>query len=466
MADLTDSETRAETRPEVQVIDDDPGLAKVSVALSGGGHRASLFGLGALQYLADAGTNRQVTSIASVSGGSLTNAYVGQNCAYREVDGPGFQAAVTDPFVRQLSTRGSLFAPLRTKLYIVALVVGLLVALVAPWFITGVGFGWRLAMVIGGLVSIVALAWLRGRICRSAFRDELFSPGASPTKLVDMHEGVDHVICATDLQSGDHLYFARDIVSGYQFGLGTPGDVDLADAAGASAALPGGFPPVSIPTAKFGFTNGKGGKDATHVRLVDGGVYDNMGDQWGVGYSARKGRLPECYRERVPDELIVVNASSGATWTRSPWVHVPVIGEVMALRRDQSIQYDNTTSHRRRALIDRFDRARDTGKGTTGAYIGIDQSPHVVPDKLKEHKMHGARAKAASQALERGPTSAEDWRAVAEASDSMSTHLNRLDPAEASDVVWHAYVVTMINLHVLLDYPLLAIPNRDRFRFG
>ena len=41
----------------------------LSVALSGGGHRAALFGLGVLMYLADAGKNRQVGSIVSVSGG-------------------------------------------------------------------------------------------------------------------------------------------------------------------------------------------------------------------------------------------------------------------------------------------------------------------------------------------------------------------------------------------------------------
>jgi hypothetical protein len=45
----------------------------IGVALSGGGHRAALFALGVLWYPADAGKNRSVTSIASVSGGSLTN---------------------------------------------------------------------------------------------------------------------------------------------------------------------------------------------------------------------------------------------------------------------------------------------------------------------------------------------------------------------------------------------------------
>jgi len=47
------------------------------VALSGGGHRATIFGLGALLYLVDAGLNRSVMAISSVSGGSILNGFVG-----------------------------------------------------------------------------------------------------------------------------------------------------------------------------------------------------------------------------------------------------------------------------------------------------------------------------------------------------------------------------------------------------
>jgi Patatin-like phospholipase len=50
----------------------------IGVALSGGGFRATLHSLGVLLYLVDAGINKSVTSIVSVSGGSITSAYVGQ----------------------------------------------------------------------------------------------------------------------------------------------------------------------------------------------------------------------------------------------------------------------------------------------------------------------------------------------------------------------------------------------------
>ena len=50
----------------------DPGL-KIALALSGGGFRASLFHLGALRRLNDAGLLSRLTAISSVSGGSITN---------------------------------------------------------------------------------------------------------------------------------------------------------------------------------------------------------------------------------------------------------------------------------------------------------------------------------------------------------------------------------------------------------
>ena len=52
----------------------------IGVALSGGGHRASLFGLGALLYLADAGKGPERSTVSSISGGSITNGYIGATC--------------------------------------------------------------------------------------------------------------------------------------------------------------------------------------------------------------------------------------------------------------------------------------------------------------------------------------------------------------------------------------------------
>src|SRR5690348_14697371 len=59
-------------------------VTRVGVALSGGGHRASVWAAGLLLYLADAGRNGDVGVIASVSGGSITNGVVAQEMDYRQ----------------------------------------------------------------------------------------------------------------------------------------------------------------------------------------------------------------------------------------------------------------------------------------------------------------------------------------------------------------------------------------------
>ena|SRR5437868_10576163 len=103
----------------------------LAVSLSGGGHRATLFALGALMYLVDAQANADVTSIASVSGGSITNGFVGQTLNFRKTNGDEFRARVARPLATQIANSGTLFAPLLTKVYVVILVVvGILVFLI------------------------------------------------------------------------------------------------------------------------------------------------------------------------------------------------------------------------------------------------------------------------------------------------------------------------------------------------
>src|SRR6266481_5617046 len=52
---------------------------EVGLALSGGGFRAALFGLGTLWRLNDCGWLKRLSRITSVSGGSITSAYLGMN---------------------------------------------------------------------------------------------------------------------------------------------------------------------------------------------------------------------------------------------------------------------------------------------------------------------------------------------------------------------------------------------------
>lgn len=187
----------------------------LAVSLSGGGHRATLFVLGALMYLVDAKANATVTSIASVSGGSLTNGMVGQTLNFRNTDGTEFRSRVASPLATQIANKGTLFAPLFSKVYVVILVITGLLALAipaivpAPWYV-------RILLLLAGLTIWGWILAVRGRVCAHAFNKTLFSPNGRSAKLSDVRkDGLDHVICATEFRSAQQVYFAGDFIYSY-----------------------------------------------------------------------------------------------------------------------------------------------------------------------------------------------------------------------------------------------------------
>src|SRR5262245_25329587 len=159
----------------------------LAVSMSGGGHRATLFVLGALMYLVDAKANAFVTSIASVSGGSLTNGMVGQNLNFRQTDGDGFRSRVAAPLATQIARHGTLFAPLLSKLYVAILIVaGLLVLAILIPPLVPVTWWARILLFLAGLMVWGWILAARGRVCASAFKSTLFSPNGRETKLAQI----------------------------------------------------------------------------------------------------------------------------------------------------------------------------------------------------------------------------------------------------------------------------------------
>ncbi|MDH5294056.1 MAG: patatin-like phospholipase family protein, partial [Acidimicrobiia bacterium] len=64
---------------------------QIGVSLSGGGFRSTLFGIGALHFLAEAGLNEGVKVVSSVSGGGYANATLAAS-------GIAYSAMTTDQF--------------------------------------------------------------------------------------------------------------------------------------------------------------------------------------------------------------------------------------------------------------------------------------------------------------------------------------------------------------------------------
>ena len=430
-------------------------MPKIAVALSGGGYRASLFGLGALLYLVDAGKNTEVSSISSVSGGSITNGYVAQQRRYARTDAASFWRDMR-PLARTVAHRTLWSTPL-VWLYLTLLVVSLpVIVWTSFWVVPGPWWG-RVAFFV---ILLVPWGWLlqqRGTLAGRAFGTKLYSPNGRPTRLDDVESDIDHVICATHLNAGEHFYFSGRFVYSYRFGWGRPGRLPLHAAVQASAAFPGGFPPRWMRTKRFGFEGGqhRPGPLPRVVTLTDGGVYDNMADEWPSGVARRADRRPDLAL-KVPDELIVVNASAGLGWSSVRRLRIPLVGEFLALIRDVGVMYDNSASLRMRGLFRRFQE----GGALDGVLVTIEQSPFKLPDIFDEGESDRAkRARAVKARL----GDAGEWARITEDDVSVATTLSRLGTDVSARLMRHGYATAMANLHVILDYPLLDVPDKERF---
>jgi hypothetical protein len=446
-----------------------------SIAISGGGHRASLFGLGALMYLADAGLNAEVTSIASVSGGSLTNGYVGAHLDYTAVSGEDFAEAVT-PLVKRCAVQGTVqWAPEAVAL-LAGIALGVLVA-IGAWFLPV--SGWlRLVVFLLGLVLALALVEARSVVADRIFRRLLFStPDGRAIRLADLHPAVTHVLCATEVQSKVHAYFSRAFAYSYEYGTSTgAGHLQLSTAVQASACFPGGFPPRSLTAAKLGFTK----PHRKTLWLVDGGVYDNMGEQWAQRFAGRVSGNAElaAVAGAAPDNLLVVNASARAGWSTAPaLMRVPLLGELLTLLREKDILYQVGTTNRRYSLVRQFDTVRLAMALASGpqrdallASTGLNGAlTHIATDPRWTTKARlpspSEQAACAAVAAKLAAFSDQSWiDEAATLANKVPTTLAKVGRDRGAALLWLGYVLTMANLHVFFDAALYDLPSRQRFQ--
>jgi predicted acylesterase/phospholipase RssA len=218
---------------------------RIGLALSGGGFRATAFGLGALRALHDRGVLRDVTVVSGISGGSLLAAM----WAY----GPGsfvdFDTSVTD-----LVTTG------------------------LQWEIARRAFAPRAVLAnVASLTRAVAGKPFGGQ--RSSTRTEALvqALAARPFgqhQLRDVtHHGLATVISATDLATGNAVRFGSEVSSLSPIGdIADP--VPVGDAVAASAAFPALLPQLN---RTYTFSKRDGTQERRTLLMTDGGVYDNLG---------------------------------------------------------------------------------------------------------------------------------------------------------------------------------------------
>lgn len=458
--------------------------SSVGVALSGGGHRATLWSFGALLAMVDSGTGPRLRTIASVSGGSFAHGVVAQDVELATAGAEDLERALT-PMTRMIAHEGLFLWGPSTNRYAVAdftLMGGGGIGVVAG----AVGLVWAHGSVAWAALTVVAGALLgaglwwaeqRGRTVADALGRLFFSRSGARTRLGDLGTDIDHVFCATELQSGEFFYLRPSGLVSYAFGVAPPGDLDLATVVQVSACVPGGFPPHVLDTATMGFQRPwpaprDAPERAERAVLVDGGVYDNMAEEWFQASSSGGRSVLAAVGPRTPvDEVVVVNASARDEWRayRDTWI--PGLREWREVMRSQSVTYDAVGSERRRSDIREWTRA---GTHQRGALVHIAQSPVTVPraflpavhDEARP-ALPGARDRAAA-ALEwlRVSPHEDPWAQLVTSNLQVPTTLSKIGTEHAVDLLEHAYLLTAVNLHVILGHPLPGTtrPDRDRFR--
>ena len=470
----------------------------VAVALSGGGHRATVFGLGAISALLDAGLGKRLVSISSVSGGSIANGVlmVGPDvgtAATAEIDAHLTAAlhAVADRGVllggSGLNAKGlgKLLGAARrgapaTRSYIRALFGAAALASVALVATIVTGFGhWWLALIVSAFVLVVAgsAAWalFRRRSTRTGAAIDAELLGGRHVTLGQLHErahSVHHVICTTEIQTGNSFFFTNRCIYGYQHGGTTNAlDVPLSTAVQASACVPGAFAPRRLTIETLGLDARPNVPAA--VVVIDGGVYDNMADEWEYNIDGRTKSWPTGMAAVQPHAaryLVVVNASGG--WNDPKPVGVTGLAqEIAGVSRAQAVQYDVSTSHRRRALNAMFRTAEREHTGLDGVFVQITDSPYRLAKLFAPKPDHAVddiaeRAAAAIAFLDAQSGYSEDmWRALAAESTAVPTTLEALGSVVTAKLFEHGYVLTKMNLFVSDGIGSLDAPiDRARLR--
>jgi NTE family protein len=285
------------------------------LALSGGGYRATLFGLGSLWRLNDAGLMGKLDRITSVSGGSIVSGILADRW-HKLI----FADGKAQNFVEEIAHPVQKFCEETID----------------------IGAGLK------GLITPFKSA---GDFLRDKYAKRLF--GASTMRsLPDASQpgNPKFIFYATNVQTGRSFRFRQDMLADYVLGVCSNTDIALAFAVAASSAFPPVFSPIELETDPA--TWSKGGNIANIDRLrkkivlADGGVYDNMG------------------LESLVDNVdIVLVSDAGARMEIEEDPDEDYLGQ---LGRVRDILIDQTRALRKRWLIAEFEAER-----RRGAYWGI-----------------------------------------------------------------------------------------------
>lgn len=298
---------------------------ELALALSGGGFRATLFTLGSIWRLNEFGLLPLINRITSVSGGSITSAYLALKWSELNFDkatgvANNFVPVIAEPLLQFCSK----------SLDIMAGISGLIL----PFSTIGDKVAKRYSKRLFGTKTL----------------QDIPSPGKGP----------EFIFYATSLQTGSSVRFSRASIADYKIGELPNPPLPLAKVVGASSAFPPFFSPVIIKCDPQQWKKTRGAQlfDNLDLRkkmvLGDGGIYDNMGLEavWNDGFKT------------------VLVCDAGAPFKISEKPHRNWFQQSL---RVSAIITEQTRALRKRTLINNYSDIDDQGNHRQygGAYWGI-----------------------------------------------------------------------------------------------
>lgn len=207
---------------------------KISLALSGGGFRATLFHLGVVRRLMELGLYKSIKTVSSASGGSILNGMIGLHfdniCDIRD-----FENYIEIP-IKNFVTKN-----IRNRI-----ILKKLIPKTYPGFIQ--------------------------LLDKFLFNSK---------KLSEMSKEVKCIFNSTDINQGMRWRFNQDNFGGFSHGYCFETDtVPISHAVYSSAGFPGLLLPLTIDKSRYKFVDYKTREQVNSletIQLLDGGIYDNIG---------------------------------------------------------------------------------------------------------------------------------------------------------------------------------------------
>lgn len=228
----------------------------VGLCLSGGGFKAAIFHLGALERLNELGLLLSIDRISSVSGGSITAGWLGLNWAKLATTSTGAKpvAAGFDALIKKPLLRFAMSADV------------------------------DVSSVVEGIFSPkdsgaerLSAAYAKHLFGKATLADLPAARNASGQRIAPSFK-----INATSFQHNSLWRMGRDYIANYEVGLFPNPAISLADAVAASSAFPPVLSPMKLDLRGLTVRTGTEGPlfkppYSTRPLVLDGGLYDNLG---------------------------------------------------------------------------------------------------------------------------------------------------------------------------------------------